>query len=313
MAKVLDRPALRFTPERVPAGQPVIVRGMGAGLPRLLAAFTEERGGVFTRDGHGRVAYLPGGGEPIVHVGSGRGVPYRTAISYPLKAGPVPAPRFATPARLPRRVSRWRREVWPHVAKDLAYAYYHELINGHPGRVRMSWDEFAAAYTAEEWDGKEMRALIRRAVPRFADRLAFGRLDRPLDGIKFGDPAGLRRWMHGYLDADLARRTDQAHSADLALAVAARTLRDTLDEDTHGDPWLDGFTRYVNHGPSPDWLPRLQALAAEGVVVFAGADLQVRPDDRGTWRAVSGTLPGGVKALVALDVRGIVEKQEEYR
>lgn len=312
MVKVLDRPALELTPERVPAGQPVIVRGMGAGLPRLLAVLTEGRGGVFTRDGHGRVAYLPGGGEPVVHVGSGRGVPYRAAIPYPLAAGPVPAPRFAILETLPRRVSRWRREVWPRVAKDLTYAYYHELINGHPGRVRTTWDEFAAAYAAEEWDGKQMRALIRRAVPRFADRLNLSRVDRPLDGIKFGDTAALRRWMHGYLDADHTRRTDPAHSADLALAVAARTLRDTLG-DTHGDPWLDGFTRFVNDGPPPAWLPRLQALAAAGVVVFLGADLQLRPDDHGTWRAAATTLPGGVQAHVALDVRGIVEKQEEYR
>ncbi|MEO3808004.1 hypothetical protein ABGB17_03280 [Sphaerisporangium sp. B11E5] len=312
MGKLLDRPAPDLTPDRVPAGQPVIVRGMGAGLPTLLTALTEGRGGTFTRDGHGRVAYLPGGAEPVIHLGSGRGVPYRAAIRYPLVAAPVPAPRFATPGKLPRRTYRWRREVWPLVAKDLAYAYYHELLNGHPGRVRMTWAEFATAYAAEEWDSKAMRALIRRAVPHFADRLNLSRVDRPLDGIKFGDAAGLRRWMHGYLDADLTRRTDRTHSPDLALAVAARTLRDHLGEP-HGDPWLDGFTRFVGDGPPPTWLPELQALATAGVVLFLGANLQVRPDEHGTWRAAGTTLPGGIQTHIALDIRGITEKQEEYR
>ncbi|MFC6080086.1 hypothetical protein [Sphaerisporangium aureirubrum] len=310
--KVLDHPALDLSPTRLPAGQPVIVRGMGSGFSRLLTVLTEGRGGTFSRDRHGGVTYLPAGAEPVILVGSGRGVPCRAATRYPLAAGPVPVPRFAVPEALPRVTSRWRRDVWPLVAKDLTYAYYHELLAGHPERARVGWAEFAEAYAAEEWSSVAMRALIRRAVPRFADRLNLARLDRPLDGIKFGDPAGLQRWMHGYLDADITRRTDPAGSADLALAHAARALRDSLG-DTHGDPWLDGFAHFTADGPPPAWLAELQSLAAAGVVVFLGANLQVRPDGNGMWRAAGTTLPGGVQAHVALDTRGIVEKQEEYR
>ncbi|WP_221337762.1 hypothetical protein [Thermocatellispora tengchongensis] len=286
---------------------------MGPGLPGLLAELTEGRGGRFVRDHDGETVYLPGGGEPLIYLGSGRGVPYHAAIEYSLWGDGVSGPRFAAPEALPRGPAHFRRQVWPLVAKDLAYAYYRELLTAHPSRARMTWAEFERAYSAQEWGSAAMRALVRRAVPRFPDRLDLDRLDRPLAGIRFGDHAGLRRWMVGYIGADVERRADPAHSADLAVGHMARAVRDALAGTRHADPWLDGFTAFMADGPPGAWLEELRALALAGVVVFLGAGVHVRQDATGGWRAAGPTVPGAVQARALLDARGIVEKQEEHR
>ncbi|MET8142365.1 hypothetical protein ABZU32_18800 [Sphaerisporangium sp. NPDC005288] len=311
---VAERPMPDLTAGGPPAGLPVLVRGMGPGLAGVLAPLTEGRGGRFSRDRRGEVVYLPSGGEPVLYLGSARGVPCHAAIAYRASGASAPEPRFAAPEALPRGPAHFRREVWPLVAKDLGYAYYHELITAHPGRVRTTWEDFAPAYAAEEWGSRAVRALIRHAVPRFADRLDLDRLDRPLAGIRFGDRAGLQRWMRGYLRADLARRADPSFSADLALARALRRARDGLAGTRHADPWLDGLTRFLAEGPPAAELVELGALAAAGIVVFLGGDLQVRPHGREeVWRVSGSAWPGAVEVHAVLDTRDIVDKQEEYR
>ncbi|MFC4533390.1 hypothetical protein [Sphaerisporangium dianthi] len=303
-----------LTAGRPLGGLPVLVRGMGPGLAEALSPLTEGYGGRFTQNRGGEVVYLPSGAEPLIYLGSGRGVPCHAAIAYRPHCATVPEPRFAAPGALPRGPAHFRREVWPLVAKDLAFAYYRELLTAHPERARMTWAEFAPAYAAEEWGSKAARALIRNAVPRFADRLDFDRLDRPLGGIRFGDRAGLQRWTRGYLDADLTRRADPSFGADLALARALSQARDALAGTRHADPWLDGFTRFVAEGPPAARLVELRALAAAGVVMFLGANLQVRPHGREeVWRVSGSAWPGTVEVHAVLDARDIVDRQEEYR
>ncbi|MFC4059227.1 hypothetical protein ACFOWE_13035 [Planomonospora corallina] len=112
------------------------------------------------------------------------------------------------------------------------------------------------------WCGGSGDSGRRRAVP-VADRLDVGRIDRPLHGIRFGDAAGLRRWMDGYLAAALERRSDPAHSADLALIGGLRSVRAVLAGLPAGrlapDPWFAGFSAFVAEGPPA---PRLEELRA---------------------------------------------------
>src|SRR5699024_3621884 len=65
-------------------GQEVIVRGMGLGLIDLMALLTEGRGGRFEPDPvpgmPGRLRYLPSGLEPVLRLGSRRGVPYHPKV-----------------------------------------------------------------------------------------------------------------------------------------------------------------------------------------------------------------------------------------
>ncbi|MEV7007775.1 FAD/NAD(P)-binding protein [Streptosporangium sp. NPDC051022] len=288
--------------DRLPAGEPVIVRGLGLAFVDLMVLLTSGRGGRFVREHDGELVYLPSGREPLLHVGSRRGVPYHAKTAYPFRGARPPVPRFLTARALGEGPWNFRRDVWPLVAKELAYAYYHELITAHPERSRLGWAEFEERFAAERWGGSGMRAMIRRAVPRYADRLDLDRLDRPLDRMRFGDSAGLHRWMDGYMGADLERRSDPAHSADHAMILGLLSVHGVLAELGISDPWFSGFFGYVASGPPGPRLEELRALARAGVVTFLGADLKV--DHRnGRWTAQSPTVPEVTVAETLVEAR----------
>ncbi|SDK05185.1 FAD/NAD(P)-binding protein [Nonomuraea jiangxiensis] len=273
--------------DAVPAGEPVLVRGAGRAFADLVAPLTVGRGGRFAEGRQGELVYLPSGDEPLLRVGSRRGVPHHARPGYRLAGAPPPLRRFPCEEQ-PRRAA----------AKELAYAYYHELFTRHPERTRTTWEAFETAFVQAEWGGKEMRALITKSVSRFADRLHLDRLERPLHGMRFGDLSGLQRWVHGYLAADLERRADPAFSADLALIHGLLSARTALA----GDPWVQGLFGLLAGGPSLARQAELRALARAGVVTFLGAEPRIEQDEGG-WRATSPTVRGSTTAQAIIEAR----------
>ena len=129
-------------------GADVIVLGFGQAFTDLVILLTEGRGGRFVDGVDGALRYEASGREPIVHVGSRRGVPYRSKLDYRLQAAPAPLPRFLDELAIERLLARdgpleFRRDVLPIVLKEVGWTYYHELFNAHPDRTTMSWDDFA--------------------------------------------------------------------------------------------------------------------------------------------------------------------------
>nr|SBO97384.1 Nitrogen regulatory protein PII [Nonomuraea gerenzanensis] len=272
--------------ENVPAGEPVLVRGAGRLLADLLAPLTVGRGGRFSRERGGELIYLPCGCEPFLYVGSQRGVPHHARPGYRLTGE-------ARPRRFPDE-----GDARQATAKELAYAYYRELFTAHPARTRTTWAAFEPAFARAGQGGKEMRALVTRSVPRFADRLHLDRLERPLRGMRFGDLAGLQRWMHGYLAADLRRRADPGFSPDLALVRALEDARPRMA----GDPWFEGLFGLLADGPSLSRQAELHALARAGIVTFIGAEPRIERDEDG-WRASGPTVPGVTRARMLIEAR----------
>src|SRR5919206_758395 len=77
------------------AGEPVLVRGFGLAFVDLMVLLTEGRGGRYEGD-----TYLPSGREPVLYVGSRRGVPYHSKIGYDLTGERPPLPRFLGPPQI---------------------------------------------------------------------------------------------------------------------------------------------------------------------------------------------------------------------
>ena len=98
-------------------GADVLVLGFGQAFTDLVALVTEGRGGSFAESGDGRLVYDPSGFEPVLHVGSRRGVPYRSKLPYRLQAPLAPLPHFlddqtiAALAREPRAARLLRRRA----------------------------------------------------------------------------------------------------------------------------------------------------------------------------------------------------------
>jgi hypothetical protein len=281
----------------VPAGADIVVRGMGLAFIDLMILLTEARGGTFAAGADGRLQYHPSGEEPRLHVGSRRGVPYHAKTSYRLQGGPLELPKFLTTDGVAALLDahprvHFRRHVWPVLAKEICWGYYQELFTGHPERTTMPWDDFAERYAAVQWGSAAFAALVSDAVPASDDRIDLDHLDRPLRGRRFATDDALQAHLVAYIEADLARRSDPAYSADLgafmALLSSFRQLarivasgqlgaRSRVDEM---DGWWFGFFSYLASGPPPDRLEQLLALARAGVVHFLGGELEVVADAR---------------------------------
>ncbi|MEV4556023.1 FAD/NAD(P)-binding protein [Kitasatospora sp. NPDC049285] len=287
-------------------GEPVIVRGLGLAFVDLVALLSEGRGGHFTPRPDGGLRYHPSGREPVLYAGSQRGVPYHAKTGYRLQGPPPPLPRYFGPdTELPPGPLEFRRDLWPSMAKEIGFGYYHELFHGHPERTTLPWDAFLAGYDRVDWYGPEREALVAAAVPDPADRLDLERLDRPLADLRTGSADELRHRLHAHLRADLARRSDLRHSADLGAFLALLSLYGQLvrvlaehpltarSTAAELDGWWAGFFSFYASGPPGFRLEQLLALSDAGLLHFLGPELEVALDEEhGTFRASSPALPG---------------------
>ena len=149
------------------AGTDVIALGFGQAFTDLLVLVTEGRGGRFVEH-DGGFRYEPSGLEPVIHVGSRRGVPYRSKMDYRLVGPPARLPKFLDDATITRLAERgsleFRRDVLPLVVSEVSWAYYHELFHAHPGRTTRSWDWFAPRFTAAARSRWAARTMVDRST-----------------------------------------------------------------------------------------------------------------------------------------------------
>ncbi|GAB3304725.1 FAD/NAD(P)-binding protein [Geodermatophilus aquaeductus] len=300
-------------------GEDVLVRGAGLAFVDLAVLVTAGRGGRFVRDDGGRLRYEPSGAEPVLHVGSRRGVPYRSKLGYTWAGPPVPL-RFLTPAAVDAAFGPTRRldlqaDLGPLLARELAWAHYTELFRAAPERTALPWADFAGRFLAAAGPEEE-RALAAEAVPDPADRFDLAALDRPLAGRSFADAGSLQEAVRAHVRADLARATDLRHSSDAAVfvallqsfgAVAALLAAGRLTARSQADQlpgWFMNLFSYLASGPPGPRLEELLALSEAGVLRWLGADVEVTLDaDAGVFRARSASCPGETVARTLVEAR----------
>ncbi|TWE19472.1 FAD-NAD(P)-binding protein [Kitasatospora atroaurantiaca] len=305
-------------------GEQLVLRGFGLAFVDLVALLTEGRGGRFEQTAEGLV-YHPSGREPVIHVGSRRGVPYHSKTGYRLQGPPAPLPRYFDATAVDALLAghgplELRRDVWPLMAKDIGFGYYHELFHAHPERTALPWAEFLAGYDRWDWYSPELTRLVGTAVPDPADRLDFEALDHPLAGLRLDDAEQLQQHLRDYITTDADRRADLSYSADLGAFLALLSLFAQLPRVMESgrltarsvaaelDEWWFGFFSFLASGPPGFRLRQLLALSEAGVVRFLGADLRVEADEAtGTFLATSPTVPGHTVRATAL-IEGYLPK-----
>ncbi|MGW2458320.1 FAD/NAD(P)-binding protein [Streptomyces argyrophyllae] len=281
-------------------GEPVLVRGFGLAFVDLMVLLTEGRGGRYEGE-----TYRPSGREPVLYVGSRRGVPYHSKIGYDWTGDRPPLPRFLGPAEVAELLARpagfdFRRDVWPLVEKELGFAHYHRLFTAHPGRTAMAWADFEEKYAAAG-DPAETRALVAAAVPDPADRLDLTALDHPLEGVRYASHEDFQEGLRGYIEDDLRRRHDPAHSPDLGVFLGLLSVYGQLVRLGDIGSWWHGFFSYLASGPPGPRLRQMLALSRAGLLRFVGAGMTVTAED-GVFRATSPTVPG-----FSVEARALVE------
>jgi len=300
-------------------GEPVIVRGFGLAFIDLMVLLGEGRGGWFTDNADGTLTYHPSGAEPVLHVGSRRGVPYHAKLGYALP-GSTPAPtRYFTPAAVAalggnRRLADFQTEIWPLLVKELAAAHYRELFSAHPERTLVSWPEFSAVIDTADVLSQEFAEQAELAVPKQADRFDLTSIDRPFGGARFDSAERFDRALVQYIRSDVARRADAYYSQDaavfdallavygvLAMALTSGKVSAT-DRVRFAEGQFHGFFSFLASGPPPRRLAELLALHEAGLAHFAGPEMQVGVVD-GAFQAGSPAFPGVIRARALVDAR----------
>jgi uncharacterized NAD(P)/FAD-binding protein YdhS len=310
----------------VEPGEPVIVRGTGLAFVDLAVLLFEGRGGRYEPDaerGEGELRYVPSGREPVLHVGSPRGALYHAKTEYALRGGRPHLPRFLGAEVVDTLVARGgvdlRDEVWPLMAKEIAWGWYHELLHGHPDRVRLDAGTFTARYTAADWGSPEMAALLDEAVPDPLDRIDFRALDRPLVGLVAASLDDLQPLVRAHIIEDLRQHVDRAHTAHLGAFVAMLSVYAQVTplvtegaltpRSKDGDiRWWQSFFNTVASGPPGFRVRQLLALSQAGFVRFLGPGMWTEVDgaEEGSacFRAGGSAVPGeSVTATVMIDAR----------
>ncbi|KAF2416289.1 FAD/NAD(P)-binding protein [Microbacterium sp. B35-30] len=299
----------------IPEGADVIVRGMGLAAVDLVVLLTQGRGGRFDRAGDGGLRYLASGREPRLHLGSRRGVPYRSKVTSTLQGDP-PQREVLTPDAVAALAASghpidFERDVWPLVATELLHGHYRELFTGHPDRVSTTWTEFRPVLRAHPWDSSALREAIAAAVPEPLDRFDVAAFDRPLAGARFLDEEDVQRQVRAHIADDLLLRTTEERSPAQGVFIAALLSFMALSEipkerwnarsRAHSLPvrWHTFFS-YLASGPPPHRLEELLALSDAGVVRFLGPDIEVTVTANG-FATSSPRVPGKTVAGALVD------------
>ncbi|QGU27129.1 hypothetical protein D7D94_05210 [Microbacterium oryzae] len=316
-----DSPADQ-TLDAVPDRATVIVRGLGMGFFDAMALLTVERGGVFVEDAETPTGlrYVPSGREPVLHVTSRRGVPFRAKTQYgslPPRA-PMHHLRGVDWTAVPRPID-FDARVWPLILRDAFAAYHATLARVKPGSVELDAALAAIRSAPLEADGAATRTRIDAladAVAPFvadaADRLDLAAAIFPGDGETWPSPAAFDAWVARFVADDLAegaRGADSALKAALWSIASARGMVSRIgafggfDAESRASGFRTLMTvgGMVGSGPPAFRSRQLLALMAAGLVRFIGPAGAVDVAD-GAFHASSPAVAGsGVSAAVLVD------------
>ncbi|RSD13984.1 FAD/NAD(P)-binding protein [Amycolatopsis eburnea] len=298
----------------VPAGEPVLLRGMGLNFFDHLALLTLGRGGEFTRSPDGTLAYVPSGREPKLIAGSRRGVPYQARARNEKGASGRHEPQYLTPEVIARLRALggadFRRDVWPLIDQEVRTVFYAAVVRarGCACDVEEFTETFAAAGFAE-FTGNPL--AVRETEAQRIVLAKFGveetwdwrRVATPYPAAALASTEAFRGWLRSYVDEELA----EARRGNVSgpLKAATDVLRDLRNEirlvvDHRGlsgasyrddlRRWYMPLNAYLSIGPPAERVEQFAALLDAGVLEVLGPDLRVEGDG-GRFTAWSAACP----------------------
>jgi len=298
--------------DRLPAGETVLVRGMGLNFFDVLGQLTEGRGGCFEATGLApgeTLRYVTSGEEPVIVGASRRGTPYRAKAElesyYPASVSLRFLGEDAVAAiRAMGATAGFDHDIWPLLHRDALWAYYSTLARTCPTAVG---DGFLPALDAllqsgldggtPDWDAQLKSLTARQVAPEH--RLALLSLARPLAHHR-SVPGGQHRFSsHEAMDAAVleylvadaagsARGEDDPVKMAIGALNAGRAVIKSLvaDGGITAESWLgelrgwfEGYVEGLASGPPAIRVEQLAALVRAGVVHFAGPDPVFRIQD----------------------------------
>ncbi|MDI3329229.1 MAG: FAD/NAD(P)-binding protein [Micrococcus sp.] len=311
--------------DAVPAGEDVLVRGMGLNFFDGMAQLTLGRGGRFVETGEGpgsALRYEPSGREPVMHPASRRGVCYLPKAELETFVPHAVSLKYLVPEEVQRLQDDhgtldFMVHLWPLIHRDVVRAYYFTLARTRPevlgGPERAG--EFLAALVGQlEAAGRgepvtahHAQELLHEYQPGMPF-LDIRTLARPFEHQVFDSGADYQEEVVGFLTgvcAEAAAGEASAlmvaigtlHAARLLVKqlVAERRITDaSRRRDVSG--WFEALVEGLASGPPLLRVEQLLALARAGLVRFVGPDPQFEVDSRVGLFSVSSPQVGGGEA-----------------
>ncbi|MFC8303811.1 FAD/NAD(P)-binding protein [Specibacter sp. NPDC057265] len=295
--------------DALPAGETVLVRGMGLNFFDVLGQLTEHRGGRFESTGGPAgesLRYVPSGREPVIVGASRRGTPYRAKAElqsyYPRSVSLRFLGEDAVAAIAARgETAGFDHDIWPLLYRDTLWAYYTTLARTRPEAVSARLLPELDALLHEGlrfgdpgWAAR-LKALLEELVQ--ADHvLDLQGLARPLARHPLRAGAAARFSSHAQMDAAVLEYlvADAAGSAlgeddPVKMAIGALNAGRAVVKSLVADRgitqaswlgelrgWFEGFVEGLASGPPAVRMEQLAALVRAGVVHFSGPDPVVR-------------------------------------
>ena len=203
----------------LPAGERVLVRGMGMGFFDLMALTTINRGGRFVEDASARsgLRYEATGKEPHFVVTSGRGYPYLPKSEYHSLPPKADLSRLRAAIEASEAPVSFGRDLWPALARDAYAEYYRVFARVRPEALQAPLDEILAAIDAADLAAASSPDDILPVARALTDTTA-NLSDEPFDMAFWIDP------LAGTADLtldELQRHVTDAMARDIDEAVAA--------------------------------------------------------------------------------------------
>ncbi len=295
--------------EQIPAGEPVLVRGMGLNFFDVLGQLTEGRGGSFEPTGQEAgeaLRYVPSGREPVIVGASRRGTPYRAKAEVERYYPESVVLRFlgedaVAAIRAMGATAGFRHDIWPLLHRDTLWAYYTTLVRTRPELVSEQFlpELDAVLHSGFNGDGalweQRLKELLAVHVPP-AHLLELQGLARPLskhvprpgETHRFATREELDGAVLAYLSQDAAgsaRGEDDPTKMAIGALNAGRAIIKSLVADKGITPdswmgelrgWFEGFVEGLASGPPALRVEQLAAMVRAGVVHFAGPDPRFR-------------------------------------
>lgn len=285
----------------IPAGEQVLVRGLGMGFFDIMALTTIDRGGIFHEDPSTRsgLRYEASGEEPHFVISSGRGYPYLPKSDY--KSLP-PGAKLARLKAVIAAINAQNRgvasinydaEVWPAVARDAYEAYYETLDRVSPESIRTGLDKIV-----EIIDEVDVDKLPKALAAHTDDVFDLHAWEFPLAGINESVEALTARIADGMArdirhavtawDSPLKSALWSISAARKPSSILGAEGRLTFESRRNRFAAVMAIGQMVGSGPPLFRTRELLALVDAGLAHFAGARPRLSVSD-GQWQISSPT------------------------
>lgn len=270
----------------IPAGEDVLIRGLGLNFFDYMIQLTLHRGGQFQQQADGSLKYLPSGYEPHLIAGSRSGLPMHAKGVNQKTQGTRYKPHFLTAAKLAELTANGTQTVPFETFKQLfvaemEYVYYVNLAKER----HLDYTTFATALLASTDLAETARDF---GIPE-ADIFSLERVLHPLADMQ--TTTNYQSEMRAYLMADIADASKGNLDAPFTAAFdLIRDIRDVIRILIEGNGFnnddrkrflteFNALSSLISVGPPKLRIEQMVALMDAGILDLLPAGLTVHTID----------------------------------